>query len=324
MAGKRPDGTHPRGVFFATGGARRLSLGGPDVLARVDIAHVDQLATRIVSEAAPGNAKRRIDDTAALREWREPLLGGGRDPLERRVPERRVESGHPRPGRDLPERLLRRPSRRPGTQRHTRRARRIWQLAERFTQRLETKGLETHRQVAARAARLETARQDRRAGGGTGRPGQHPRRDRLRCLAALPVPAHRGRRGPGPQRRPLEDAARHGPGGARRHLPGRRHTPADLRQPGHARQPRRPHPGPFLPADAQLPHDPGDPPRRDPRTGRRGLRRPRRQRRQSCRVPLRPPRVEPVAARRAELGGGDGPRRRAAAGPGTTCPASPR
>ncbi|MGO4759610.1 UvrD-helicase domain-containing protein, partial [Streptomyces sp. 2MCAF27] len=31
--------------------ARLLSLGGPDVLARVDIAHVDQLATRIVSEA---------------------------------------------------------------------------------------------------------------------------------------------------------------------------------------------------------------------------------------------------------------------------------
>ncbi|WYB35511.1 3'-5' exonuclease [Streptomyces sp. GD-15H] len=37
----------------------------------------------------------------------------------------------------------------------------IWQLAERFTQRLETKGLETHRQVAERAARLEMARKAR-------------------------------------------------------------------------------------------------------------------------------------------------------------------
>ncbi|WYB35512.1 hypothetical protein WJ438_10800 [Streptomyces sp. GD-15H] len=47
------------------------------MLARVGIAHVDQLATRIVSEADPGNAKRRIDDTAALREWRELLVEAG-------------------------------------------------------------------------------------------------------------------------------------------------------------------------------------------------------------------------------------------------------
>lgn len=141
--------------------ARLLSLGGPEVLARVDIAHVDQLATRIVSEAAPGNAKRRIDDTSALREWRELL----------------VETGETRWGAEflsdewnqvilgqaVTSRSAYFTTRRAGRGRGVTRAERagIWQLAERFAQRLETKGLETHRQVAERAARLEMARKAR-------------------------------------------------------------------------------------------------------------------------------------------------------------------
>nr|WP_234342118.1 UvrD-helicase domain-containing protein [Streptomyces leeuwenhoekii] len=57
--------------------ARLLALGGPETLARVEIAHVDQLATRVVREAEPGSAKSRIDDTRALNEWRQILLETG-------------------------------------------------------------------------------------------------------------------------------------------------------------------------------------------------------------------------------------------------------
>ncbi|MCX4735484.1 UvrD-helicase domain-containing protein [Streptomyces sp. NBC_01363] len=81
---KRPPG-HNKPVLFTTFNknlaadlrTRLLSLGGPQLLARVDILHVDQLATHVVSEADPGNAKRRIDDTQALREWRQLLVEAG-------------------------------------------------------------------------------------------------------------------------------------------------------------------------------------------------------------------------------------------------------
>ncbi|MFD5749558.1 UvrD-helicase domain-containing protein [Streptomyces sp. NPDC127033] len=146
--------------------ARLLSLGGPDVLARVDIAHVDQLATRIVSEADPGNAKRRIDDTAALREWRELLVEAGENRWSAEFLS--DEWNQVILGQAVTSRTDYFTARRAGRGRSVTRAERagIWQLAERFTQRLETKGLETHRQVAERAARLEMARKakiDRRA-----------------------------------------------------------------------------------------------------------------------------------------------------------------
>jgi superfamily I DNA/RNA helicase len=141
--------------------ARLLSLGGPDVLARVDIAHVDLLATRIVSEADPGNAKRRIDDTAALREWRELLVESGETRWSAEFLS--DEWNQVILGQAVTSRSDYFTVRRAGRGRSVTRAERagIWQLAERFTQRLETKGLETHRQVAERAARLETARKAR-------------------------------------------------------------------------------------------------------------------------------------------------------------------
>ncbi|MEU5821190.1 UvrD-helicase domain-containing protein [Streptomyces sp. NPDC047803] len=147
--------------------ARLLSLGGPDVLARVDIAHVDQLATRIVSEADPGNAKRRIDDTTALREWRELLVETGETRWNAEFLS--DEWNQVILGQAVGSRSDYFTTRRAGRGRSVTRAERagIWQLAERFTQRLETKGLETHRQVAERAAKLEMARKariDRRAG----------------------------------------------------------------------------------------------------------------------------------------------------------------
>ncbi|KUL36444.1 DNA helicase [Streptomyces sp. NRRL F-4489] len=146
--------------------ARLLSLAGPDVLARVDIAHVDQLATRIVSEADPGNTKRRIDDTAALREWRELLVETGETRWSAEFLS--DEWNQVILGQAVSSRSDYFTTRRAGRGRSVTRAERagIWQLAERFTQRLETKGLETHRQVAERAARLEMARKgriDRRA-----------------------------------------------------------------------------------------------------------------------------------------------------------------
>ncbi|MEU2021061.1 UvrD-helicase domain-containing protein [Streptomyces sp. NPDC016469] len=141
--------------------ARLLSLGGPDVLARVDIAHVDQLATRIVSEADPGNAKRRVDDTTALREWRELLVETGETRWNAEFLS--DEWNQVILGQAVASRSDYFTVRRAGRGRSVTRAERagIWQLAERFTQRLETKGLETHRQVAERAAKLEMARKAR-------------------------------------------------------------------------------------------------------------------------------------------------------------------
>ncbi|GAA1900371.1 3'-5' exonuclease [Streptomyces sodiiphilus] len=141
--------------------ARLVSLGGPDVLARVDIAHVDQLATRIVREADPGNTNRRIDDTAALREWRELLVEAGETRWSAEFLS--DEWNQVILGQAVTSRSDYFAARRAGRGRRVSRAERagIWQLAERFTQRLETKKLETHRQVAERAARLEMARRAR-------------------------------------------------------------------------------------------------------------------------------------------------------------------
>ncbi|KUF20423.1 UvrD-helicase domain-containing protein [Streptomyces silvensis] len=141
--------------------SRLLSLGGPETLDRVDIVHVDQLATRVVSEADPGNAKRRIDDAQALREWRQLLVeaGGSRWDAEFLCDEwNQVILGQAVASRADYFKV-----RRAGRGRSVTRPDRaeIWQLAERFTQRLDVKGLETHRQVAERAAQLELIRQER-------------------------------------------------------------------------------------------------------------------------------------------------------------------
>ncbi|WP_326700386.1 AAA family ATPase [Streptomyces sp. NBC_01754] len=139
--------------------SRLLSLGGPHLLARVDILHVDQLATRVVSEADPGNAKRRIDDTQALREWRQLLVEAGESRWDAEF--LCDEWNQVILGQAVSSRADYFRARRAGRGRSVSRADRaeIWQLAERFTQRLDVNGWETHRQVAERAAQLETARQ---------------------------------------------------------------------------------------------------------------------------------------------------------------------
>ncbi|WP_327304528.1 AAA family ATPase [Streptomyces sp. NBC_01298] len=141
--------------------SRLLSLGGPEILARVDIQHVDQLATRVVGEADPGNSKRRINDAQALREWRDLLVEAG----EKRWAADFLsdEWNQVILGQAVASRSDYFRARRAGRGRSVSRAERaeIWQLAERFTQRLDTKGLETHRQVAERAAQLEMARKSK-------------------------------------------------------------------------------------------------------------------------------------------------------------------
>lgn len=141
--------------------SRLLSLGGPQTLARVDILHVDQLATRVVSESDPGNTKRRIDDAQALREWRQLLVEAGDNRWDAEFLS--DEWNQVILGQAVASRADYFRARRAGRGRNVSRADRaaIWQLAERFTQRLEVKGLETHRQVAERAAQLEIARKNK-------------------------------------------------------------------------------------------------------------------------------------------------------------------
>ncbi|MFI9106659.1 UvrD-helicase domain-containing protein [Streptomyces fildesensis] len=141
--------------------ARLLSLGGPQTLARVDILHVDQMATRIVREADPGNAKRRIDDTQVLREWRQLLVEAGESRWDAEFLS--DEWNQVILGQAVNSRADYFRVRRAGRGRSISRSERaeIWQLAERFTQRLDLQGMETHRQVAERAARLEIGRKSK-------------------------------------------------------------------------------------------------------------------------------------------------------------------
>jgi superfamily I DNA/RNA helicase len=138
--------------------ARLLALGGPEILARVEIAHVDQLATRVVREADPGSTKSRIDDTRALNEWRQILLETGETKWDAEF--LMDEWTQVILGQAVNSRAGYFKARRAGRGRSITRADRaeIWQLTERFTQRLDEKNLETHRQVAERAARLEIER----------------------------------------------------------------------------------------------------------------------------------------------------------------------
>ncbi|GAB2962382.1 hypothetical protein GCM10027075_72620 [Streptomyces heilongjiangensis] len=59
--------------------SRLLELSGEELLGRVDVSHVDQLALRVVREAEPGNGKQAIDDGQAVREWRALLDELGED-----------------------------------------------------------------------------------------------------------------------------------------------------------------------------------------------------------------------------------------------------
>ncbi|MFF0451092.1 UvrD-helicase domain-containing protein [Streptomyces sp. NPDC004609] len=141
--------------------SRLLELGGEGLLARVEVSHVDQLALRIVREAEPGSGKQAMDDSQAVREWRALLDELGEDGWD---PEfLHDEWTQVILGQAVTTRTDYFRARRAGRGRNITRGERaeIWQLAERFTQRLDRLGRQTWDQVAERAARLEIGREQR-------------------------------------------------------------------------------------------------------------------------------------------------------------------
>lgn len=138
--------------------SRLLALGGEALLSRVEISHVDQLALRTVQEAEPGNRKRIVNEAQAVREWRSLLDELGEDGWE-------AEFLHDEwtqviLGQAITSRTDYFRARRAGRGRTVSRAERaeIWQLTERFAQRLDRLGVQTWDQIAERAAQLEAAR----------------------------------------------------------------------------------------------------------------------------------------------------------------------
>ncbi|MGI5438658.1 UvrD-helicase domain-containing protein [Streptomyces shenzhenensis] len=138
---------------------RLASLIGPDLLARVDIAHVDQLVGRVLGEnTAPGSGRQRVYDHVALQEMRQ-LVAELDD--QRFEPEFLVEEWEQVIlGQSVPTRSDYFKARRAGRGRGLTRPERahIWKLIEQFTARLDKLGVETWGQAAERAARFEIER----------------------------------------------------------------------------------------------------------------------------------------------------------------------
>ncbi len=144
--------------------AKLVELAGPDLARRVDVVNIDKLARRVVDEA--GRDQRVVTtDAKAITQWRELLaevgetrwdadflaaewsqviLGQVLDSFPDYARVRRAGRGHPLTRAD----------------RKT-----IWQLAERFSRRLDERGLTTHAATAARAAHLEAEHSARLATG---------------------------------------------------------------------------------------------------------------------------------------------------------------
>jgi superfamily I DNA/RNA helicase/mRNA-degrading endonuclease RelE of RelBE toxin-antitoxin system len=138
---------------------RLASLITPELLARVDIAHIDQLAARVLGEnTASGRAKQRVYDHVALNEMRQLLAELG----DRRWdPEFLLEEWEQVIlGQSILTRSEYFKARRAGRGRALTRPERnhIWKLVEQFTARLDQLGLETWGQATERAARFEIER----------------------------------------------------------------------------------------------------------------------------------------------------------------------
>lgn len=142
---------------------RLLDLAGQEVVRRVDIVNIDKLASDIVSADPSAPDRQWIDDTRAVIEWQELLD----ESQERRWDAEflHTEWSQVILGQGVVTRADYFRARRAGRGRPITREDRaaIWQLAERYVMRLDDKGLWTMRQVAERAARLETERARARA-----------------------------------------------------------------------------------------------------------------------------------------------------------------
>ncbi|MFJ2805056.1 UvrD-helicase domain-containing protein [Kitasatospora sp. NPDC087271] len=135
-------------------------IDDPELFARVEITHIDELAYKVVSEnTLAGRAKQRVADSVALAELRALLTESGEpsswEPefvideweqviLAHSVPNRGAYFRTRRVGRG---RALTRPERAG-----------VWGLLDQFTVRLDRKGIETLGQAAERAARFEQER----------------------------------------------------------------------------------------------------------------------------------------------------------------------
>lgn len=138
---------------------RLASLIGPELLARVDVTHIDQLAARVVGEnTTPGHRRQRITDQIAERELRQLLaeLDEQRWDAEFLL----EEWEHVILGQSVSSRAAYFQVRRGGRGRALTRPERsqVWKLIEQFTARLDKLGVETWGQAAERAARYEIAR----------------------------------------------------------------------------------------------------------------------------------------------------------------------
>ncbi|GAB0102555.1 ATP-dependent helicase [Nocardia sp. JMUB6875] len=137
---------------------RLLDLSGPEVLDRVDIFNIDKLAVKVATEGNGGAGRRWINDAKAVEEW-EHLLA---EQDERQWDPHFLHDEWTQVilGQGLATRAeyfkARRAGRGQRIGRETRAA--IWRLVERYVKRLDEQNMWTLRQVAERAALLETER----------------------------------------------------------------------------------------------------------------------------------------------------------------------
>ena len=134
---------------------RLLLLGGKELLDRVDVINIDQLANQVVHEAQPNTRLHMMNDDKAVDLWREVLL----ELQETRWDAEflhdewsQVVLGHAITSRQ--EYFRARRARR-GRQLNRAQRAAIWDLVEQFTKRLDEANLWTFRRIAAHAARLE-------------------------------------------------------------------------------------------------------------------------------------------------------------------------
>ncbi|XVS65516.1 UvrD-helicase domain-containing protein [Actinosynnema sp. CA-299493] len=150
--------------------ARLASLLEPGLSARVEIAHIDQLAARVLSEnSGSGAVKQRVHEAAAITVLREVLAETGNEHWGAEF--LFEEWDQVVLGQSLITRKEYFEARRAGRGRSLTRPERnqVWKLLEQFTARLDKDGIETWGQAAERAARFERERAARiEAADGTG------------------------------------------------------------------------------------------------------------------------------------------------------------
>lgn len=141
---------------------RLRALGGDELLARVDVVHIDKLADRIVSEADSRAPARKVQDEQAPQLWRK-FLGTQIGATPWSADFLAAEWEQVIVGQALTSRNAYFTARRRHRGRSLARAERdqVWDLSERFTRWLAAQNIWTWGQVAVRAAALVSAQPPR-------------------------------------------------------------------------------------------------------------------------------------------------------------------